>query len=60
MKCLKDYTIKQVKEMSRSELGVLWDKIVEEKQEMDIRKTIISMLEIMEAGNITTVNLIED
>ena len=49
MKCLEQYTIEQVKEMSLSELRVLWDIVVEEKQAMDIRATIVSMLEIMEA-----------
>jgi len=49
MKALEGYTIEQVKEMSPPELKVLWDIIVEEKQAMDIRATIVDMLEIMEA-----------
>ncbi|MBW1728959.1 MAG: hypothetical protein JRJ62_15630 [Deltaproteobacteria bacterium] len=49
MTCLENYTIEQVKEMSPSELKVLWNVIVEEKQAMDIRATVIDMLEIMEA-----------
>jgi len=49
MKCLEGYTIEQVKEMSPSELKVLWDMIVEEKQAMDMCATIVNMLEIMEA-----------
>lgn len=49
MKCLEPYTIEQVKEMPPSELKVLWDIIVEEKQAMDMRITIVNMLEIMEA-----------
>lgn len=50
MKCLEDYTIEQVKEMSYEELKVLWEKIAEEKHAMDMRATIVSMLEIMEAN----------
>ena len=49
MKSLEGYTIEQVKEMSLSELKVLWDTIVEEKQAMDIRATVVDMLEIMES-----------
>lgn len=49
MKCLEGYTIEQVKEMSPEEIGLLWSNIVEEKQTMDIRHTIIDMLEIMNA-----------
>jgi len=49
MKCLENYTIEQVKEMSFPELKVLWDLVVEEKQTMDLRATIVNMLEIMEA-----------
>jgi hypothetical protein len=49
MKCLEDYTIEHIKEMSYEELVVLWGKIVQEKQEMDMRATIVDMLEIMEA-----------
>lgn len=49
MKCLEPYTIEQVKEMSHEELIVLWNKINEEKQAMDIRTTVVNMLEIMEA-----------
>ena len=48
MKCLENYTIEQVEEMSLSELKVLWDTIIEEKQTMDLRATIVDMLEIME------------
>ena len=50
MKCLKDYTIGQVKGMSYEELLVLWNSIVKEKQEMDIRATIVNMLDIMSAS----------
>ena len=50
MKCLEDYTIGQVKEMSYEELLVLWNNIVQEKQEMDIRATIVNMLDIMSAS----------
>ena len=50
MKSLEGYTIEQVKEMSYEELTVLWDKIVEEKREMDMRATIVNMLDIMEVG----------
>lgn len=50
MKCLEDYTIEQVKEMSHEELITLWNKITEEKQTMDMRATIVEMLEIMEAN----------
>ncbi len=46
MKCLEGYTIEQVKEMSPPELGVLWGRIIEEKQPMDIRATIVDILEI--------------
>jgi hypothetical protein len=49
MKCLEDYTIEHVKEMTYEELTVLWNRVVQEKQEMDIRATIVQMLEIMEA-----------
>ena len=49
MKCLESYTIEHVKEMSYEELKVLWKNIAEEKQAMDIRATIVNMLEIMEA-----------
>jgi len=38
MKSLEGYTIEHVKEMSPSELKVLWDMIIEEKQAMDIRQ----------------------
>lgn len=51
MKCLEDYTIEQVKEMSYEELTVIWNKIVQEKHEEDIRATVVNMLEIMEAEN---------
>lgn len=53
MKCLEDYTIEQVKEMSHDELIVLWNKIIEEKQAMDIRATVVNMLETMEAEKIS-------
>lgn len=49
MKCLENYTIECVKKMSYEELMILWNKVVREKQETDIRHTIVSMLEIMEA-----------
>ena len=49
MKCLEGYTVEQVKEMSYEELKVLWEKIVIEKQTMDMRHTIVDMLEIIEA-----------
>ena len=49
MKCLENYTIEQVKGLSREELIVLWTEINEEKQAMDIRATVVNMLEIMEA-----------
>jgi len=49
MKCLEPYTIEQVKEMSSPELEILWNVILEEKRAMDIRATVIDMLEIMEA-----------
>lgn len=47
MKCLENYTIEQIKEMTLPELKVLWDNITEEKQAMDIRATVVDMLEIM-------------
>ena len=50
MKCLEDYTIGQVKEMSYEELLVLWNNIVQEKQEMDMRATIVNILDIMSAS----------
>lgn len=53
MKCLENYTIEQVKEMSHSELIVLWNKIAEEKQAMNIQATVVDMLEIMEAKKIS-------
>lgn len=46
MKCLEDYTIGRIKEMSREEIKWLWNEIVEEKQEMDMRHTIINMVDI--------------
>lgn len=49
MKCLEGYTIEQIKEMSPEELKVLWDKIVYEKQAMDIQHTVIDMIEVMNA-----------
>lgn len=49
MKCLEGYTIEQVKEMSPEEINVLWDKIVEEKRTMDMRATIVNMLDVMDA-----------
>jgi hypothetical protein len=49
MKCLERYTIEYVKEMTREELIGLWNEINEEKREMDLRATIVNMLEIMEA-----------
>lgn len=49
MKCLESLTIGQVKEMTLPELKVLWNNITEEKQEMDIRATVVEMLEIMES-----------
>lgn len=48
MKCLENHTIKQVKEMSNEELIELWERIAKEKQAMDIRVTVVDMLEIME------------
>lgn len=49
MKSLEGYTIELVKKMSHEELIVLWNKIAEEKQAMDIRTTIVNMLDVMEA-----------
>lgn len=49
MKCLEDYTIEQVEEMSREELSVVWNEMVEEKREVDRRHTIISLINVMEA-----------
>lgn len=51
MKCLEDYTIEQVKEMSYEELTVLCNKISEEQREIDMRATVVGMLEIMGAEN---------
>lgn len=50
MKCLEGYTIEQVKEMSFEELKWLWDRIVAEKQAIEIQHTIISMLDAIEAN----------
>jgi hypothetical protein len=49
MKCLEGYTIEQVKEMTCEELKELWNNIAEEKWEMDIRHTIVDMIEVMNA-----------
>ena len=49
MKCLEPYIIEQVKEMSREELITLWNEMNEEKREVDIRHTIISLIDVMEA-----------
>lgn len=49
MKCLEEYTIEQVKEMSPEELNVLWDNIIREKKAMDIKATVVDMIEIMNA-----------
>ncbi len=48
MKCLESLTIEQVKEMTLPELKVLWNNIMEEKEEMDIRATVVKMLETMD------------
>jgi hypothetical protein len=48
MKCLGNYTIEQVKEMTPPEIKVLWNTILEEKQTMNARATIVNMLEFME------------
>ena len=50
MESLEGYTIERVKELSREELIVLWNKINEEKQEMDLRATIVNMIDIMDAN----------
>ena len=50
MESLEGYTIERVKEMPREELIVLWNKINEEKQEMDLRATIVNMIDIMDAN----------
>jgi hypothetical protein len=49
MKCLEKYTIEQIKEMTPEEIKVVWYEVVEEKQTMDKRHTIVEMIEIMEA-----------
>lgn len=49
MKCLENYTIEQVKEMSFEELKLLWEKMVVEKQTADMRHTILDLLDVMEA-----------
>ena len=50
MKCLEEYTIEQIKEMSHEELKVLWEEFVKEKQKNEMRIVFVKELEIMEAS----------
>jgi len=49
MKCLKNYTIEHVKEMSNEELLTLFNKFREEIAAENIRAELIKHIEIMEA-----------
>lgn len=48
MKCLENYTIEQIKEMSSAELDVLWENVVAEEMADNIRNDIIDRLTKME------------
>jgi hypothetical protein len=51
MKCLENYTIKHVKEMSYEELKLLAEKVAKEEHENLIRAKLIEMLDIRDARN---------
>ena len=50
MKCLEEYTIKHVKEMSPEEVKLLWDKFADETKVEAVRKKLIEVLEIEDAN----------
>lgn len=50
MKCLEDYTIEQVKEMSFEELKVLYENMAKEKWMTETKQTVIDILDVMSAN----------
>jgi len=49
MKCLEDYTIEQVKQMSYEELMVLGETMAKEIHETNLRNKIVNMIDVMQA-----------
>ena len=49
MKCLEGYTVEQVKAMDYDELKDLWDDMLKEKHTIEMRSSIVEILEIIEA-----------
>ena len=50
MKCLEEYTIEYVKEMSPEEVKLLWDRFADENKVEAVRKKLIEVLEIEDAN----------
>lgn len=50
MKCLENYTIEKVKEMTSGELEALWNRFANESKAEAVRAELIKVLEIRDAN----------